>query len=44
MLAQTTYLGVLIQGDIGHLLAWVKQAVFGTLAEDILKGSNIHCC
>ena len=34
------YLGLLVQGDVGHLLARVEQGVLGRLGEHILCGAH----
>ena len=44
MSSEHAYLCLLIQWDIGHLLAGVEEAVLGTLAENVLQGSHIDGC
>lgn len=37
-----TNLGLLVQGDVGHLLAGVEQRVLGGLGEHVLRGAHQH--
>jgi hypothetical protein len=40
--SRKTYLGLLIQGNVRHLLTGVEQAVLGALAENVLQRSDIN--
>lgn len=37
-----TYLSILVQRNVGHLLARIKQTVLRGLAENVLECSNVH--
>ncbi len=37
-------LGLLVEGNVGHLLAGVEQGVLGRLGEHVLCGSHQHGC